>query len=445
MSWLSNMSWLSARFCQQRLAPLLFNNETEHQNVETMVRMTRSTSVVPVNALEKCTGETTMRSKSPVSRNGLAWTLLLAVSLAAPSVQAADVPAVLPRPDKTPPSNGKVQVYILAGQSNMVGFGYLQGSRPVYPSIYLSADPNVKVGRMPVGNSALLKHGVYQGAERDAAKGAKVAIYRGSYKEGAKYDDMKPVKETTVALGTVSAALPAINGPHTVVAKAFIDVPMSGTHEIHAGFEESAHAVVTLAGDEVYRMEPGKEAVIRPVRLERGKRYPVTITYIKSGSAAFWLKHVDLKGQGDLASLIQEGKYSWFADDDGEWTVRNDVTYWETRIAKGGKGGPLSTNSNGRFIGPEVPFGFVMGAYHEEPVLLIESYMWNRALSFDFRPPSSGKTEEEKANKFCGLEYDLMVKGVHDTLKNIDKPGVRRSQVLFEKVRTVPWHSFLRI
>ena len=348
------------------------------------------------------------------------WVLFW-VSLFGVSAIAADVPAVLPRPDKIPPRAGKVKVYILAGQSNMVGFGYLQGSRPVYPSIYLSANPNIKVGRMPVGNSALLRHGVYQGAESDAPKGARVAIYRGVYREGTDYSSMKPVKETTVTLGAVSVQLPSIAGPHTLVANAFIDVPMSGTHEIHPGFEDSTHAVVALAGKEVYRKEPGKEAVVTPVPLERGKRYPVTITYIKGGSAAFWLKHIDLKGQGDLTTLIQDGKYPWFADDDGEWTVRNDVTYWETRIAEGGKGGPLTTNSNGKFIGPEVPFGYVMGAYHEEPVLLIESSMGNRALSFDFRPPSSGKTEQEKANKFCGLEYDLMVKGVHDTLKNIDK------------------------
>ena len=90
-------------------------------------------------------------------------------------------------------------------------------------------------------------------------------------------------------------------------------------------------------------------------------------------------------------------------------------------MEEGGKGGALSTTSNGRFIGPEVPFGYVMGTYHEEPVLLIESSMGNRALSFDFRPPSSGKTEEEKANRFCGFEYDAMVEGVHRTLTNIDK------------------------
>ena len=96
---------------------------------------------------------------------------------------AADVPAVLPQPNQKPPSDGKVKVYILAGQSNMVGFGTLEGARPTYPSIYLSADPALKAGRMPVGNSALLPHGVYQTVEKNAPKGAKVMIYKGNYKE----------------------------------------------------------------------------------------------------------------------------------------------------------------------------------------------------------------------------------------------------------------------
>jgi len=370
-----------------------------------------------------------MRREPLVNDNQLTWALMLCVSLVCVSdITAADVPSVLPRPDKSAPSAGKVKVYILAGQSNMVGFGYLQGARPVYPSIYLSADPEIKVGRMPVGPSALLRHGIYQTADRDAPKGAKVAIHPGAYKAGTDYSAMKPAKETTVALGAVAAQLPTIKKPHTVVAKAFIDVPISGMHEIHAGFEESTHAVVSLAGKEVYRKEPGEDAVVTPVPLEQAKRYPITITYMKGGSAAFWLKHIDLKGQGDLASLVQEGKYTWFADEEGKWTVRSDVTYWETRISKeGGSGGPLSTTSNGKFIGPEVPFGYVMGAFHDEPVLLIESSMGNRALSFDFRPPSSGKTDEEKANKFCGLEYDLMVRGVRTTLKNIDRivPGYK--------------------
>ncbi len=363
-----------------------------------------------------------MKKLVPVSKSGLTCSLTFCISLFCVTVIAADVPAVLPPPDRTPPSDGKVKVYILAGQSNMVGFGYLEGSRPVYPSIYLSADPNVKIGRMPVGASALLRHGVYQTADRDARKGARVAIYKGAWTADVDYSSMKPIRETTVALGTVDVRLPGIDKPHTVVAKAFIDVPMSGDHEIHIGFEESTHAIVSLAGKEVYRKEPGEEPVVTPVPLEEGKRYPVTITYIKGGSAAFWLKHINLRGQGDLATLIEEGKYPWFADQDGRWTVRNDVTYWETRVSKeeGGSGGPLSTTSNGKFIGPEVPFGYVMGAFHEEPVLLIESSMGNRSLSFDFRPPSSGKTEEEKANRYCGFEYDAMIEGVRKTLRNID-------------------------
>lgn len=359
----------------------------------------------------------------PKKMNSLNCALLLGASLFTVSAIAAEVPAVLPRPDMTPPSDGKVKVYILAGQSNMVGFGYLDGSRPVYPSIYLSADLGIKVGRMPVGPSALLRHGVYQSAAKNAPAGARVSIYSGAYKAGADYSAMKQVGETTVALGTVSAQLPSIEGPHTVVAQAFIDVPMSGTHELHAGFENSAHAIVTLEGKEVYRKEIGKEAVVTPVPLEEGKRYPISITYMQGGSAAFWLKHIDLKGHGDLTSLNREKKYTWFSDDQGKWTIRNDVTYWETRISKdeGGSGGPLTTTSNGKFIGPEVPFGYVMGTYHDEPVLLIESSMGNRALSFDFRPPSSGKTEEEKANEYCGYEYNAMIEGVYKTLKNIDK------------------------
>ena len=269
--------------------------------------------------------------------------LIMSVLLVSVLNAKDDVPAILPQPDKNPPSNGKVKVYILAGQSNMVGFGYLQGARPVYPSIYLSADPNIKVGRMPVGPSALLRFGVFQSADNDSQKGANVSIYAGAYQEGTDYSRMKPVKKTTVALGDVATNLPSIDEAHTVVAQCFIEVPMSGTHELHVGYQDSTHAVASLAGNEVYRKEPGQSAVVTSVQLEKGNRYPVTITYMKGGSAALWLKQIDLEGKGDLKSLIAKGKYPWFADEDGNWTVRNDVTYWETRISKAeyGSGGPL--------------------------------------------------------------------------------------------------------
>ena len=56
----------------------------------------------------------------------------------------AEIQAVLSGGSQIPDPDGKVQVYVLAGQSNMVGFGYLQDAPPVYPSVYLSADPSIK-------------------------------------------------------------------------------------------------------------------------------------------------------------------------------------------------------------------------------------------------------------------------------------------------------------
>ncbi|MBT8044258.1 MAG: sialate O-acetylesterase, partial [Verrucomicrobiae bacterium] len=93
---------------------------------------------------------------------------------------AAPVQLELPRPDGKPGSSNKpVKVYILAGQSNMVGMGDIKGARPQFPSIYLSADPAVIPGLMPAGTSrskgackwfwkgvpALRSHGVYQSAD----------------------------------------------------------------------------------------------------------------------------------------------------------------------------------------------------------------------------------------------------------------------------------------
>ncbi|MCH1509000.1 MAG: hypothetical protein L7T84_07345 [Akkermansiaceae bacterium] len=356
------------------------------------------------------------------SRAGLKRSWMFFVSIWCSSLWAAEVPEVLPRPDGTPPTDGKVKVYILAGQSNMVGFGYLKGAKPVYPSIFLSADPKAKVGRMPVGPSALLKFGVYQTMEADAPTGAVAGIMKPpKVQDGALF---RPERYVEIPLGTVDGKLPEVDGDQFVWVTAYIEVPITGMYEVHPGYGESTYASASMGdGTGVYNKEEGKEVEITPVKLKAGKRYPISIMYSRGGSTALWLKLIDLKGHGDLASLNKEGKYTWFSDEKGDWTVRNDVTYWETRVSKeeGGSGGPLTATSNGKFIGPEVPFGYVMGTYHEEPVLLIESSMGNRALSFDFRPPLSGKTGEEKANKFCGLEYDLMVEGVHKTLKNIDK------------------------
>ena len=97
----------------------------------------------------------------------------------------------------------------------------------------------------------------------------------------------------------------------------------------------------------------------------------------------------------------------------------------EARVAKDGKGSPLSATSNGKSIGPELGFGHVLGTFHGEQVLLIKTAQGNRSLGFDFRPPSSGRTDP--GNEFESAEYRLMVEGVRKTLDNIAKvvPGYK--------------------
>ena len=338
---------------------------------------------------------------------------------------AKDIPVELPKPDGKPGDATKpVKVYILAGQSNMVGMGDISGARPPYPNLFLSADPAMIPGVTPIGSVddgkavawvPVARHGVFE---------AKAAVYPGPG------DTTKPpVKTVAVALGTVAEKLPETEGAQTVVVTALIDVPAGGIYTVHAGFEDSAFNVVLLDGKKVYRKEIDGKPMIAKVALETGKRYPVKITYFKGGSAAFWLEQEDIEGKGDLVTLTKKDvKFTYLLDETGKWTVRNDVFYKEARLNPESAGSALSaTSNNGKSIGPEVGFGYVMGTFHDEQVLLIKTAQGNRSLGFDFRPPSSGKTDQIGTEQYEGLEYRLMVEGVHKTLAQIDKvvPGYK--------------------
>ena len=345
------------------------------------------------------------------TRNRIKTVLLLAavaIAILILPTAAQVVPSQLPDPDGKPGDATKpVKVYILAGQSNMVGFGALGGARCPYAAIYLTADPDAKMGPFQIyrgGNYKIAPLGIYVSADKNAVKGAIASI-------GGNTDN--------VALGVSTGSLPVKSG-QTCVVRAFIEVPESGNYLCGPGYQDSSYNVMELDGKEVYRRNIGEAPVRQKVTLEKGKRYPIKVTYFKGGSAAFWLSQVDLLGKGDLEIVTKrDKKFPWMIDDQGNWTVRNDVYYQEVRIAADGRGCLLSATSNGKFIGPEVPFGYVMGTFHDEQVLLIESSMGNRGLWWDFRPPSSGKTAAEGADKWEGLEYRLMVEGVHKTLKNI--------------------------
>jgi alpha-galactosidase len=96
---------------------------------------------------------------------------------------------------------------------------------------------------------------------------------------------------------------------------------------------------------------------------------------------------------GTLTTLTKTDKrYPYLLDDAGQWTVRRDVYYYDARVKKGG---PLTATSNGRSIGPELGFGFVMGQLLDEPVLVLKTCIGNRSLGWDLLPPGSERYTAE--------------------------------------------------
>ena len=312
-------------------------------------------------------------------------TSITVLILAAGLLHAADVPSHLPDPDGKPGDATKpVKVYILAGQSNMVGMGNLSGAKNVYDGVYFSSDP--------------------------AIPDAPIQIYRaGNYKTA-------PLR----------VYLPDGTPTEKPIADGLLEVPHHGIYQVHCGYGDTSYNTMEVDGKTVYSRLPDGDPVKQDITLEPGKRYPFNISILHTDAPRFWLQKMDLLGNGDLEAVAKrEGRFPWLVDDDGNWSVRHDVYFQEARLAKDGKGSPLSATSNGKSIGPELGFGHVLGTFRDEQVLLIKTAQGNRALGFDFRPPSSGRNAPD--NNFESLEYKLMVEGVRKTLDSIDKvvPGYK--------------------
>jgi hypothetical protein len=389
--------------------------------------------------------------------------ICLAAFLLTAPVLAQVIPVDLPPPDANPVAKDKpVKVYILSGQSNMLGFGRVDGTKPFYPYVFLSADPSVQPTRLPVNDAAVLPFGVFKSSDPEATPGGTASIYRGAYDPKADYAAMKPVREQDIALGAVSADLPTIDGPHTVVVRAYIEVPYDGSYTIQPGMGPSRHAVVQLDGLEVYRMEPGAEAVRGKASLKAGQRYPIQITYLESGSAALWMEMVDRKGMGDLRWVVNElGRFRNLIDAEGNWTVRPDVMLNDAYMGKG-KSEPLSAAACGPTFGPELGFGFVMGTFHDEPVIVMKADIGNRSLGWDILPPGSesytydgivhpgyGETMEtagsgkkyEGDGWYAGKQYDDFTASIRAVLDNFAQRYPEYAEQGFEVAGFVWWQG----
>ncbi len=102
---------------------------------------------------------------------------------------------------------------------------------------------------------------------------------------------------------------------------------------------------------------------------------------------------------GTLEHAVEsENLYPFLVDDQGNWTVRNDVR--NVRVMGSGTGGMRVFNNEwltikGRNIGPEIGIGHQLGNAIDAPVLILKSCIGNRSLGWDLLPPGSEQFEQD--------------------------------------------------
>lgn len=304
---------------------------------------------------------------------------------------------------ETKPSVMPIKVFILSGQSNMVGAGKVTGGSARWGAEFVE----------PV-----------------------VSVYEGAYDSDADYDAMKPIE--TLRLEKFGGVNPTpYPGGGTRVVRGFIDPPATGIFAFRPGWGGSTHNIMQVAGKEVYRKEVNEKPVIGEIKLTKGERVPFKVTYTTGDANGLgWMDRLDVPGA--LTTMVKfGGMYPYLMNDKGQWVARDDVWY---------KGVVTHTGSRwlgveGGRIGPEVGFGHVIGEYEDEPVLVLKTSQGNRSLGWDFLPPGSeryeydGKiyagykdsplswdkdTKPEPINWYAGKQYDDCFSAAHEVLDNFD-------------------------
>jgi len=318
----------------------------------------------------------------------------------------ADVPNPLPDPDGKPAHQTKpVKVFVLMGQSNMVGMGDISGGSSRWGKQFLD----------PV-----------------------VSVYPGEYSPQTDYDALSPIK--TMKLPAFGGVRPTpYPGGGTHVVRGHIQMDARGVYRFKPGYQASTHNIMEIDGREVHRREVGKDPEYTDIKLTAGKKVPFKITYLTDAANGLgWVQRTDIPGT--LETVVkQDGKFPHLVDDEGNWIVRNDVTYKGVISAIGQ--GPLTVGIQGNTIGPEMGFGHVVGYYYDEPVLVIKASIGNRSLGWDILPPGSERftydgrvyagykdtpsswvegEPKKVVNWYAGKQYDDFVKATHEVLDDFD-------------------------
>ncbi len=346
------------------------------------------------------------RKKKVWSRtcSGTAVVFFIAL-LALPAAAETTVPKQLPDPDNQPPASDKpVKVYILSGQSNMVGIGQVSGG----------------------------------GTRWSGITDATVSVYPGEYSSDVDYDALEPIKtkELPVYGGVQPTPFP---GGGVQIARGFIELKDSGVYRFSPGYANSTFNIMQLDAQEVYRREVGKDPKHKLFTITGGKKYPFKITFLTDAANGLgWWHRTDIPGTLETVVKAEE-KFPYLVDDEGKWTIRNDVWYKGLVTAGANKWLSVGCGANSNQIGPELGFGHIMGYYHDEPVIILKSSQGNRSLGWDFLPPGSerftheGRTyagykdtpdswvegePKKEVNWYAGKQYDDCFGAVHNLLEN---------------------------
>lgn len=110
-----------------------------------------------------------------------------------------------------------------------------------------------------------------------------------------------------------------------------------------------------------------------------------------------------------LETFTRTGKkFPDLVNTSGGWTTRKDVHY--RGVISDITNAELSPSNLGDKFGPELGFGYVMGWFHDEPVLLLKSCTGNRSLAWDILPKSSpgygNPTPTTQGDWYAGKEFD---------------------------------------
>ena len=300
-----------------------------------------------------------------------------------------------------------VKVYILSGQSNMVGIGQVTGGGSRWGAEFLE----------PV-----------------------VSVYSGKYNPDADYDGMKPEKTLKLtAFGGVKPTPYPVGGTHVV--RGHLRVKTTGVYELRPGYGGSTFNIMEVDGKEVYRKEVGEDAKYQHIHLKGGQKVPFRITYLTQKTNGLgWIARVDIPGT--LATVVNsDGKFPYLIDEAGHWIKRDDVWYRGVVTAGANKWLSVGCGASANSIGPELGFGHIIGNHHDEPVLILKASQGNRSLAWDFLPPGSerfeheGKvyagykdspaswdkgTEPKPINWYAGKQYDDCFQTAHKVLDDFD-------------------------